>query len=468
MTTQTEKVIEPKAIGLDLGSTRFKLGLLYDGGRLDVLRSIPAPRLAGEGLLQYGDPADFLDAASELLDAAADRWPGLPLGLVSQRSTFTAWDKMTGDSLVPMISWRDRRAADWCAAHSAHASLVMDRTGLPLSPHYVGPKIAALRAGDADLSTALNGENILIGTLDAWLTWHWSRAASYQTDLTMAARTAMVDIAECKWCEELLDLYQVSHSALPDLTSTDGHDVALSNGLRMTASIADQASGALAVLEPNENAALVNFGTGAFVLCPAKNGRVRRRGYLTAPIFFGADHATRFVLEGTINGAGPALDQFAPGPTQLPREDACVDGFAIPDQTGLGSPHWRPEFGLTLSDAARGLAPSGKRRVVMEGLLFRVFEILLDLGDGSLPDRVLISGGLVRDSAIGQGLASLLNKPVERLNTPETTLLGAARLAAGLNPFANPETHRFEPGEAGTYLGEKFPRWRRWLLHRIS
>jgi glycerol kinase len=476
MTMNTETVNRPRAIALDLGSTRFKLGALDANGRLEVVHSVPAPRLTGDGLSKYGDPEEFLDTAGRLLDMVAERWPdrspdgspGLPLGLVCQRSTFTAWDKTTGKPLVPMISWQDRRAADWCAEHSAEEALVVARTGLPLSPHYVGPKVAALQAGNPELSDALQKGNVLIGTLDAWLIWHWSHASNCQTDLTMAARTAMVDITQGDWSEELLDLYRIPRSALPDLTSTDGHAVVLSDNLRLAASIADQASSALSVLDPKENVALVNFGTGAFVLYPATDGRVRRRGYLTAPIFLGADRETRFVLEGTINGAGPALDRFASGPTELPAADACTDGFAIPDQTGLGSPYWRPELGLILSAAARGLSPSGKRRIVLEGLLFRVLEILLDLGQGTLPDRVLISGGLVQDPAVGSGLASLLRRPVERLDISETTLLGAARLAAGLNPLADPKTHCIDASDAGAYLCDKFPRWQHWLTDQIG
>ena len=471
MTTKSETVNRPTAIALDLGSTRFKLGLLDAGGRLEVMDSVPAPQLTGTGLIRHGDPEDFLDAASRLLDTVADRRPGgspgLPLGLVCQRSTFTIWDKTTGKPLVPMISWQDRGAADWCAEHIADEARVIERTGLPLSPHYVGPKIAALQMENPVLSNAVRNGKALIGTLDAWLTWHWSHAAIYQTDLTMAGRTAMADITEGEWSDELLELYHVPRAALPELTSTSGRNVAVAQGLRLTTSIADQASGALSVLDPNENVALVNFGTGAFVLYPTPGPRVRRQGYLTAPIFAGATGETRFVLEGTINGAGPALDRFAPGPTELPRADPCADGFAIPDQTGLGSPHWRPDLGLVLSDAARRRSPSGQRRIVLEGLLFRVFEILLDLGSGTLPDRVLISGGLVHDPAIGLGLAQLLQRPVERLDAPETTLLGAARLAAGLNPFADPETSRIDATDAGTYLRDKYSRWQCWLIDRI-
>lgn len=472
MTQSIEMANRPRAIALDLGSTRFKAGLLDDAGRLSAIHSIAAPALRGRGLIREGDPGKFLDAANELLDVVADRLAGrqagIPLGLVCQRSTFTIWDRTSGETLVPMISWQDRRAADWCARHSSSGASVAARAGLLLSPHYVGSKVAAEQENDPTLSAALEKGQAMIGTLDAWLVWHWTHARIFQTDLTMAARTGLADIERAAWCSELLDLFNVPVNALPDIRSTSGHDICVRHGLRLMASIADQASGALAVLAPNENMALVNFGTGAFVLYPIADAGIRRPGYLTAPIDARDHRKARFVLEGTINGAGPALDHFASGPTELPPVDPCPDGFAIPDQTGLGSPYWRADLGLTLSDAATDLPAEDQRRIVLEGLLFRVLEILVELSAAELPDRVVVSGGLVRDPSIGLGLAQLLGRAIERLDEPETTLLGAARLAAGLDPFAHPATSLIEATDAGAYLRGKYPRWQAWMCDRIN
>jgi sugar (pentulose or hexulose) kinase len=95
-------------------------------------------------------------------------------------------------------------------------------------------------------------------------------------------------------------------------------------------------------------------------------------------------------------------------------------------------------------------------------------EILSDLGEGSLPQRVMISGGLARDPGVAFGLASLLGLSVTVLNEQETTLLGAARLAAGLDPFANPDTSIVERTEAGSYLPAKFLRWKNWLHELLA
>jgi len=452
----------PAAIALDLGSTRFKLGVLDDGGNLELALDAPAPPLRGDDLIREGDPEAFLQTATRLIDFAAERWRGASLGLVSQRSTFTVWRPETGETLTPMISWQDRRAAGWCAAHPDVADSIIRHSGLLLSPHYVGPKLGEVQETHPEVARALADEGARIGTLDAWLMWNWSLSRRHQTDLTMAARTALADIELGGWSSELCGLFGVPLAALPEIRPTDQQSLPLRNGLQLKASIADQASGAIAVLNPAEDVALVNFGTGAFVLYPKANALTRKSGYLTGPVLGAHGPAGRYVLEGTINGAGPALDHFHAGPGELPVVDDYPDGFAIPDLAGVGSPHWREDIGLTLSTAVEDAPLAVKRRIVLEGLLFRVLEILIDLSDGNLPERILISGGAVRDPAIALGLAALVQKPVAQLNEPEATLLGVARLAAGTEAFSEPAVHQIYPSSAGAYLLEKYSRWRDW------
>ncbi|MFQ5635498.1 MAG: FGGY family carbohydrate kinase [Gammaproteobacteria bacterium] len=459
------------ALAIDLGSTRFKLGCAAPDGRLVCVYSVAAPRATGEGLIREIDPPAVLRSIELLWNEYPDAPAGQPLGLVCQRSTFLIWDRESGRALTPLVSWQDRRAADWCTRHVDVDAVLRRRAGLLLSPHYAGPKLAAMLADDDALAARLNASDALFGNLDAWLTWVWTDGAVHRTDLTMAARTGMADIVTGDWSDELLDWYRVPRAALPEIVATDARPVELGNGLRLGIGIADQASGALASLGADGDAALVNLGTGGFVLRPVADADRRVPGYLTAPIFSSptqiprkpSTRGVRCVLEGTINGAGPAVAAFGAGPVELPNRDHCQDGFAIPDMTGIGSPHWRPEVGLTLSPAARRLGAQERRRVVVEGLLFRVFEILRDLGGGQLPRNVRLSGGLANEPGIARGLASLLGRPVEVLDEPESGLLGAARLALGLEPQRTGSAGQVEPSDAGAYLSAKFPRWVEWM-----
>jgi glycerol kinase len=450
------------ALGLDLGSTAIKAGLLGAEGRLLRVAAVPAPPLRGSGNVREGDAQAYADAALGLLrDIAEDVAPGTPLGLASQRSSFTIWSRDDGRPRTPLISWQDRRAAGWCAAHRSLAAEVTRRTGLPLSAHYAGPKLAAIRS-DPDLALELRGADRLFGTLDAFVAWQWSGGACHETDVTVAARTLMLDLEREDWEPGLLRAFDVPRSILPRVVRSSGRAVPLQSGLRLAASLADQAAGALAAFDEADRTALVNLGTGAFVLLPTRERGAPRPGYLLAPILAAPGAPTRYALEGTINGAGPALDRFGCGPTRLPGSDPHPDAFAIPDLSGLGSPHWLPERGLTLSAAAAPLPDADRRRVVLEGLLFRVREILEDLCQTGLPERIVVSGGLIRDPGVGAGLAALLARRVELSMERESGLVGCCRLAAGLPPRAGGRTRSVDPGPAGGYLPAKYERWCAW------
>ena len=457
-----------RAHALDLGSTRFKLGTIDAAGRLIDIRAVRAPELSGGGLIREGDPDAYLQAIDSLIGPStesAQAGDALPFGLVCQRSTFVIWDRDSGRPLTPVISWQDRRAEDWCAAHAAVEPVLIRRTGLLLSPHYAGPKLATMLADDPQLAARLHSGHALFGNLDAWLAWRWSDGALHQTDMTMAARTAMFDIEQNDWSDELLSVYGVPRAALPEVNVYPQAGSVRIAGLEWRGSIADQAASVAAVLRPfgsSRSECLVNIGTGAFVMQPVDGPGIRRPGYLTGPVLASTEYGTRFAIEGTINGVGPAIDSFGPGPTPLHEDDRYPDAFAIPDRSGVGAPHWRADIGLTLSPRAQELSGSGQRLICIEGLLFRIYEILLGLNEAELPDRLLVSGGLASEPAVVSGLAALLDRPIRRLDEPETTLLGAARLVGGLPPYADPGFETILPGAPGGYLAGKFVRWRTW------
>jgi glycerol kinase len=454
----------PIAVGIDLGSTAIKAGVLDARGGLQDVRSVAAPPLRGEGSVREGDAEAYTSAARDLLQSIAEGLPaGTPLGVATQRSTFTLWDRHDGRPWFPMVSWQDRRAAGWCDRHRAIEPEIVRRTGLPLSAHYAGPKLAELRETDEEFAAALRSGRFAFGTLETLLIWQWSAGRCHETDVTVAARTLMLDLERDDWSPQLLGQFGVPAAVLPAVVPTTGRHLSLDEGLELRATLSDQAAAALAVFDPVRRSALVNLGTGAFVLCPTDRSDHRKPGYLLAPVLAGPDGERRYALEGTVNGAGPAVDTFGPGPTELGASDPSPEGFAVPDRSGLGSPYWRPDVGLTLSPAAERLGDRDRRRVVLEGVLFRTRQILDDLCEGVLPERIVVAGGLLRDPAVGPGLAALLGRPVELLRERESGLLGASRLAAGLAPHADSPTEPVEPAAQGSYLPGKFTMWQQWL-----
>jgi len=447
----------PTTIALDLGSTRIKGARLTATGELASIRAVPAPPLTGDGEIREGDAAAYRDAAEGLLAQFTDGVAEVSLAVATQRSSLVIWEAATGHPVTPLVSWQDRRASAWCAAHRHLESVVTARTGLPLSPHFMGPKLALLMASDGALKGGMERGALRCGTLETYLLAHLSHGRVYRTDATVAARTLLMERRTGDWGGGLLEWFGVPRRALPEIAPNAGISVPLDGQIRVVASLSDQAAGAAAVLGPDPGHFLVNLGTGGFVLRAALPGETAPPGYLESPLP-GAGRA----LEGTLNGIGPALLALAPGPTPVPDTDPAPAAFWVPDSAGIGTPHWRADRGPIGSREAFLLAPEDRRRVFLEGIVFRLREILEDLAVPAVAPRVTLAGGMAREPFLGAALGACTGIPVRHLDEPEATLLGAARLGAGMPPhggIAPPPCAA--PG--GDYLAAKYAAWRAWM-----
>ena len=455
------------SIALDLGSTRIKAGRFVDGKLVEV-HAEDAPALFGDDPVRQFNPQGYLAATKRALDRLGPIEDGpLPVGIASQRSSFLLWERATGNPVTPVVSWQDRRAHGWCEANRRKEPVIRMITGLPLSAHYAGPKLASMHEENPVLWDHVRSGELLWGTLETYLVWMWTGGRVHSTDLTMAARTQMVDLREEVWAPRLCDVFGVPIPMLPVIDHSTHRGIALDERFVLHTTLADQAAGAVAALGRDTGTALVNLGTGGFVLVPTGREVVTAPGYLTAPIL-SDEHGSSFVLEGTINGAGSALDPYGPGPTELLEDDVASDAFCLPDCTGVGAPHWRAMIPFTLSKAAQTLDREAQRRVVLEGLVFRIREIL-DVLTAEVPiNRVVMSGGLCREPFLPAALAACLQCPVEVLDQSEGTLLGVAQLAAGWTPAPEKRTILVEPRSAGRYLPAKFSRWRVWMDQTLA
>jgi glycerol kinase len=454
-----------RALALDLGTTRIKLAALGEDGALSIVGAADAAPIRGEGAVRESDALAACAAAERLLDAAPG---GLPIGIACQRSSFVLWERANGVPVTPLISWQDRRAASWCEAHASLEPAIARRAGLPLSPHYAGPKLAWLFERDPELRARAAAGEIAFGTLETFAAWRWSGGRAHETDLSMAARTLLADVERGEWSESACAAFGVPRAMLPRIAPTGGRSIDLGSRGRLAVSLSDQASGLLAVVRREDaESALVNLGTGGFVLRSTGARFEPRDRYVAGPTWSDLRRTT-FALEGTINGGGAAADRCAAGPTPWADRDPSPDAFALPEENGLGAPHWRASFAPVYSPAASALAGLDRRRVVLEGLVFRAREILDGLFSTSAPVRVVVSGGLARDPFVPPALAACLGRPVERLDEVEATLLGAARLAAGLDPCAQPRTVRVDPPRGGDWLAAKYARWREWAARELA
>jgi glycerol kinase len=452
------------AVAVDLGSSRIKAAGLQADGRLTNPISVAAPPLTGRRGIRQGSARAYLTAAEAIVRTAVESCPAdSTLAVASQRSSFLLWESATGQPLTPLISWQDRRAQAWCQAGMARYGPLAAVTGLPLSPHYAGAKLAWLLDRDRRLKAAATSGRALFGTLESYLIWRLTDGRRHQTDLSMAGRTLLADIHRGGWSPQMLTFFDLPAGCLPHIVPTVGRDIPLANGGRLAVSLADQAAGLMAADPDAGRTIAVNLGTGGFVMAATGSCAAHLPGYLTAPVLQGADGAIDYALEGTLNAIGPALARH-PGPDPfLGPEDPAPGCFCLPDSAGIGAPYWRADLDLPVSRGIGNYPPDLVRRIIMEGIIFRVSRIAEDFQRIRPFTRLLICGGLSTVPFIAQGLAACSGLEVAAGLEPEATLWGAAALAAARPvppPAAKPV---IRPNRCGRYLIPKFEQWKAWV-----
>lgn len=451
------------AVGLDLGTTAIKAGLLSAGGELGGIVSQHAPVINARGGRYESDAIAYAEAAEAVLAvclAQTDAHP--PLGLCSQRSSFLIWERASGQPVTPLISWQDDRGAASCDALREKEPTIRNLTGLPLSPYYLAPKLRVLlRDNPAWRERLLSGE-WLLGTLDTFLIWRWTGGKRHLTDVSMAARTLLMDVHMQQWSPALCELFGVPLQALPQIVPSAGLGLQLDNGLILQASIGDQSAALVAGIGSGQAEALVNLGTGGFVVCYLPQGKKAPDGYLQTLVWQDAAGQVHLAGEGTLNSIAAAL---APWPATACRvEDLAGDDiFCLAEPSGLGAPYFSSHLGLAFSEPVEGLPALHIALLLQEGIIFRVARILEDFRREFAIERVYLSGGLSALPCLQQGIAQCVPLAVYRLSQADSSLLGAARLAAGMPPGGAAMAERIEIVREEQRLSGKYQRWKAWL-----
>lgn len=411
--------------------------------------------------------ASVTTALAELTrHVAASRWAGA--GFAVQRSSLVCWDAADGSALSPVISWQDRRNAAWLKGLARRGDEVHRLTGLPLSPHYGASKIRwCLDHLPAVRAAAAQGR-LRAAPLASYLLHRLLAERPFVADASTAARTLLWSPFERDWCDELLALFGIPRTVLPRAVGTGGRFGTLArDGLAVPVTVCngDQSVVPFAAGPLDPDAAYVNLGTGAFVLRPVPQA-LRAPPLLTSVIR--ADEL-RFdcVLEGSVNGAGAALEWFERHQgAAADRMLALLDGAAPVDEaapfflngvSGLGSPFWKPDFETRFVGAGSELQQC---RAVLESVAFLIKANLDEMErHHPAPARLVTSGGLAENRLLCRLLAGLSELPADRASDREATSRGLAFLVAGEPPgFQAPAPERFEP-EVEPRLLARYLKW---------
>ena len=368
------------------------------------------------------------------------------IGITNQRETTIVWDRKTGEAVYPAIVWQDRRTAARCAELKAQGveDIVSRRSGLLLDPYFSGSKVAWILNNVAGARARAEAGELAFGTVDSFLLWRLTGGMQHATDATNASRTLLFNIHSQQWDPDLLALFNIPESMLPEVKdSCDDYGRSdkkwFGADIPVCALIGDQQAATVgqACFEPGMVKS--TYGTGCFVVLNTGATALRSENRLLTTVAYRIRGEVCYALEGSIFVAGAAVQWLRDGlhligsasETQALAEsvESSNGVYMVPAFTGLGAPYWDPDargaiFGLTRDTGIAHIA-----RATLESVCYQTRDLLEAMrGDGADFETLRVDGGMVANNWVVQRLADMLDCRCERPQVTETTALGAAYL----------------------------------------
>jgi len=446
-------------LAIDQGTTSTRTILFGpDGAPLSVAQREFKQIYPHPGWIEH-DPSDIwettLATMRDALQSAALRPTDIAaIGIANQRETTLIWNRETGEPIYNAIVWQDRRTADLCARMVAdgYQEMITERTGLLIDPYFSATKICWILDNVPGARARAEKGELAFGTVDTYLLWRLTLGAVHATDATNASRTLLFNIRTGCWDEELLRLFKVAASLLPQVRDTAGEfGVAaaehLGNEIAIRAVAGDQQAALIgqACLKPGMVKA--TYGTGGFVLLNTGSTAVRSRHRLLTTIAYQWNGTRHYALEGSIFVAGSAVQWLRDAlgiiasSTQAGELAAQADTeqpvYFVPAFVGLGAPYWNSSARGTITGLTHGTTRKELARAVLESVGYQTRDLLAamyaDAGEtrqpGTMKPIIRVDGGMSASDWTMQFLADVLDVQVDRPTIRETTALGVARLA---------------------------------------
>lgn len=479
-------------LAIDQGTTSSR-AIIFDahGGARASAQQEFAQHFPADGWVEH-DPEDLWfstlavcrQALSESGLQAADI---RAIGITNQRETTLVWDAATGEAIHPAIVWQDRRTADYCAALKAagHEALINARTGLLIDPYFSAGKLRwILEHVPGARERAERGE-LRFGTVDSFLLWRLTGGKVHRTDASNAARTLLFNIHTQQWDADLLALFGIPSSLLPEVLDCAAEFGVIEPGilgaaLPVLGMAGDQQAALIGQACFSPGMVKSTYGTGCFLIQNTGATPVTSRNRLLTTVAYRLKGEVTYAVEGSIFVAGAAMQWLRDGiklikhaedSEELARQTGEACGvYLVPAFTGLGAPYWDPKargaiFGLTRDTGIKEIVTAG-----LQAVCYQTRDLLEAMAqDGAAaPSALRVDGGMVVNNWLMQFLADILGVPVERPQINETTALGAAYLAglqAGvyrdLDEIAGHWQcqHRYQPNMAETVRAELYAGW---------
>ena len=437
-------------LAIDQGTTNTKALLVGRSGSPVFRASAPVALIhSARGHVEQ-DPqqlwASAVAVVGECIRHAAESGSFIEaLGISSQRETAVAWNAETGASIGNAISWQCGRSAEICRRLEPRAGSIRAKTGLPLATLISAGKWAWVLENNCQAANLASSGALHFGTVDSWLIHRLTEGRVHATDLSNASRTGLLDLQQLRWDAELLNLFGISPTSMPELRSSSGSfgacaSIAGLDGIPILAAIGDSHAAMFGHGEYAAGTVKATYGTGSSLMALTR-GLAQDTHVLARTIAWSIADKTQFALEGNIAMTGSAVQwvgeflHFVEPAQQAAALAATVthaDGvYFVPAMVGLGAPHWDAAARGTITGLGRTHTSAHLARAAVEAIAYQVADVFsaMERAEGAAFPVLHADGGATRNSSLMQFQANILGRPVLRSENEDISALGASWLA---------------------------------------
>ncbi len=433
-------------LGIDQGTTQTTAVIVNELGEMLEKNSAQLPaRFPQAGWVEQ-DPADIVRTVKEACAPLLEKYDISAVGFDNQGETFVVWDKDTGEPVTPAIVWQDTRGESVCKALASHVDpeLLRHKTGLLLDSYFSAPKLKWVFENYPEIRKQAHEGKLKFGTTETWVIWSLTQGRLHITDPSTASRTLLFDMNKFEWDEDLLKLFDVPGSMLPEVKPSAGYigDVDFGNGkpLPLHALLVDQQAALFGQACFNTGEMKCSLGTGSFLLMNiGDKPKLSSNGLLTT-VGWNFNGQTAYAFDGGIFVTGSAVQWLRDNLKVIPDSASSHEAakrstdsgvVVVPALQGLAAPHWRTDvrgamFGLNRSTSSDDIV-----RATLDGIACRVYEVVTAMSQdlGQRPPHLKVDGGPSGNPYLMQMIADLLNLEVQVSAALEATAIGIANLA---------------------------------------